>query len=291
MLTKLVKRNDDRSPKQILVELRRDGHIGDRALRGLSQALDALIEKGVNDPLPGLLAEFDAGNITFAGQQLVQTVRPTLADIPAEIAESLTPKGKLIWLRDQGTITDDQLRLVAMHLNAASKAGTQVTDETVADALANIGAAQALPRDEQRGPDQKWGEDEQSKFLNTTASKIGEALEKVDSVDVLVRLEARERQHPTRKGGRASVLELIERRRQQIEETPAAVPVESQKCAMCEAEMEPLPAGQELTPDFEICGDCADSVLGAQYITAREDGLEKDKALEMVRAVGAEAIQ
>lgn len=234
------------SAKQIIVDLHSRRLIGERQMRGIAQAYEALRTRGVKEPLRNVLREFDAGRLTVAGETLAAKFLPTLDDIPAELAEHANAKQKIAWLLESGSLSPAQASRASQALNLMKPPHTR---ENIIAALLHADALHAVPSDA-RTPE--WGADPESEFLNTTAKIVAERLQTVPAVEFLDILAAREKEHPSYKGGRASVLEHIEARRAELEKE-GPVPPESEPQGEDTGTTEPRPEGPE---------DDIDRVLG-----------------------------
>lgn len=141
-LTELLeKRTDDASDKQFLVGLHKAGKIGHAVLRAMAQRLDALKAAGKTDALRLVAEEYDSGKIAAVEEAKKADVGPVLAD--ANPNDS--PKQQIVWLFQNGSISQEQLRKAAAVLDRMQTEGEELD---VALALAQAGAVHVLSAEE-----------------------------------------------------------------------------------------------------------------------------------------------
>lgn len=141
-LTELLeKRTDDASDKQFLVGLHKAGKIGHAVLRAMAQRLDALKAAGETNALRLVAEEYDSGKIAAVEEAKKADVGPVLAD--ANPNDS--PKQQIVWLFQNGSISQEQLRKAAAVLDRMQKDGEELD---VALALAHAGAVHVLSAEE-----------------------------------------------------------------------------------------------------------------------------------------------
>src|SRR5690606_121036 len=141
-LTELLeKRTDDASDKQFLVGLHKAGKIGHAVLRAMAQRLDALKAAGKTNALRLVAEEYDSGKIAAVEEAKKADVGPVLA----EANPNDSPKQQIVWLFQNGSISQEQLRKAAAVLDRMKTEGEELD---VALALAHAGAVHVLSAEE-----------------------------------------------------------------------------------------------------------------------------------------------
>lgn len=137
----LEKRTDDASDKQFLVGLHKAGKIGHAVLRAMAQRLDALKAAGKTNALRLVAEEYDSGKIAAVEEAKKADVGPVLA----EANPNDSPKQQIVWLFQNGSISQEQLRKAAAVLDRMKTEGEELD---VALALAHAGAVHVLSAEE-----------------------------------------------------------------------------------------------------------------------------------------------
>lgn len=141
-LTELLeRRTDDASDKQFLVGLHKAGKIGHAVLRAMAQRLDALKAAGKTNALRLVAEEYDSGKIAAVEEAKKADVGPVLA----EANPNDSPKQQIVWLFQNGSISQEQLRKAAAVLDRMQTEGEELD---VALALAHAGAVHVLSAEE-----------------------------------------------------------------------------------------------------------------------------------------------
>lgn len=141
-LTELLeRRTDDASDKQFLVGLHKAGKIGQAVLRAMAQRLDALKAAGKANALRLVAEEYDSGKIAAVEEAKKADVGPVLA----EANPNDSPKQQIVWLFQNGSISQEQLRKAAAVLDRMQTEGEELD---VALALAHAGAVHVLSAEE-----------------------------------------------------------------------------------------------------------------------------------------------
>lgn len=157
-LTTLLRENETRTEKQVLVDMKNAGHISGDTLKGLAQALDILRAQNVPNALRVVCTEFDAGNLTVGSRSIRSAEPKRLEDAPAHYTE----KEKLRWLRDAGRITTLELKQAARALDGGA---------AIEEALTGIGAAEATEKKPEPPPPTD-GPLDGTKFASPAAQKL-----------------------------------------------------------------------------------------------------------------------
>lgn len=141
-LTELLeKRTDDASDKQFLVGLHKAGKIGHAVLRAMAQRLDALKAAGKTNALRLVAEEYDSGKIAAVEEAKKADVGPVLA----KANPNDSPKQQIVWLFQNGSISQEQLRKAAAVLDRMQREGEELD---VSLALAHAGAVHVLSAEE-----------------------------------------------------------------------------------------------------------------------------------------------
>ena len=164
-LTELLeKRTDDASDKQFLVGLYKAGKIGNAVLRAMAQRLDALKAAGKTNALRLVAEEYDSGKIAVVEEAKKADVGPMLA----EANQNDSPKQQIVWLFQNGSISQEQLRKAAAVLDRMQKEGEELD---VALALAHAGAVHVLSAEEAERVLRKTGHGETVDVVNKAVDK------------------------------------------------------------------------------------------------------------------------
>ena len=164
-LTELLeKRTDDASDKQFLVGLHKAGKIGHAVLRAMAQRLDALKAAGKTNALRLVAEEYDSGKIAVVEEAKKADVGPMLA----EANQNDSPKQQIVWLFQNGSISQEQLRKAAAVLDRMQTEGEELD---VALALAHAGAVHVLSAEEAERVLRKTGHGETVDVVNKAVDK------------------------------------------------------------------------------------------------------------------------
>lgn len=164
-LTELLeKRTDDASDKQFLVGLHKAGKIGHAVLRAMAQRLDALKAAGKTNALRLVAEEYDSGKIAAVEEAKKADVGPVLA----KANPNDSPKQQIVWLFQNGSISQEQLRRAAAVLDRMQREGEEID---VALALAHAGAVHVLSAEEAERVLRKTGHGKTADAVKKTVDK------------------------------------------------------------------------------------------------------------------------